>query len=284
MMHAERVDVTSVHVRTKHAGLIAPSTCVVLRVDRPSSCLAHCAHGVWGQPAVPHQLLHTPHAAGLASTDSLRCPCSNGDLDATERGEYARLRDTNAGGGGAAPAPSLCQSPGVRVLTMLSVLAVGTLLVVTLHPGASASSSSMLHSRNCTSGPGVHGEPAPGPQAVKEDPSRGMCRHDYSVPTWSGEEALVCDPAVCEGGDKLKPMVAPEQKQRRWSPTEEASYIDLFRKNRFNGWLQVIDPPVAAHCRCKAQLPCLCTRGQLSTGALHTLSDRACTATGALSK
>lgn len=162
----------------------------------------------------------------------IRCACSKNDLDATERGEYGYGRLRASSGGGAAPAPSSYQTPGMRVVSVLSVLAVGLLLVVTLHPGISPISSG-------TDGAGIRGPAIPGIQKNKQDPSRGMCRYKYGVPTWAGEEALACDPAVCEGADKLQVMATPSEKQRRWSTENEAAYMNSYRKGRFEGWLHV---------------------------------------------
>jgi hypothetical protein len=148
---------------------------------------------------------------------------------------------------------------------------VGALAVLTLQYGAiigSSSSSSSSSSYQI----GVEGQytlqlaPLAGMQTVKQDPSRGMCRHNYSVPIWSGEQALVCDPGVCEGRDKLQLMAAPSNMQRRWSPAHEASYMGLYHSGRIEGWVDVSQPwagweqhrqpaDVSACCKCPRGAP-----------------------------
>jgi hypothetical protein len=177
--------------------------------------------------------VHDTPSTVSESTQSPPCSCSRKDLDATERGDYGRMRGSS--GGGAAHAPSLHQTACVRGLPLLAVLVLGCLLLVMLHPGIINSSSS----RQWTHGTGTQNQATPARHIAKQDSPQGMCRYNYSVPNWAGQEVLPCDPAVCEGGDKLQPMATPLQKQRRWSPADEATYMDLYRSNRIEGWVNV---------------------------------------------
>lgn len=126
--------------------------------------------------------------------------------------------------------PSPWQSPGVRVLAALAALAVTTVLIVLFQPSSGSGQFNFAA--------GLGGQHAAGLALPGTDPG-GLCRYNYSIKTWSGEEALTCDPAICRGADKLQLMPAPMLKQRRWSSFDEATYLDLVRSRRINGWLQV---------------------------------------------
>lgn len=70
---------------------------------------------------------------------------------------------------------------------------------------------------------------------------KGYCRLEYTVKTWDGKDALVCDPSICVGREKLKVLQldAATSATRRWSPFHESAYMRLFNGNKIDGWLKV---------------------------------------------
>jgi hypothetical protein len=69
---------------------------------------------------------------------------------------------------------------------------------------------------------------------------KGLCRLEYTVKTWDGKNAPVCDPSICVGSEKLKVLhQMPGGMMRRWSSFHESAYMRLFNGNKINGWLKV---------------------------------------------
>ena len=56
--------------------------------------------------------------------------------------------------------------------------------------------------------------------------SSTMCKHQYTVTTWDGKQAPVCDPTLC---DATPPLMKPPPKNsptaaRRWTDANDAAY------------------------------------------------------------
>lgn len=66
----------------------------------------------------------------------------------------------------------------------------------------------------------------------------GYCRLEYTVKTWDGKNALVCDPSLCVGREKLKTLTTAGN-TRRWTAFHESAYMKLFNANKIMGWLKV---------------------------------------------
>jgi hypothetical protein len=72
--------------------------------------------------------------------------------------------------------------------------------------------------------------------SFKVSNSGGICKLEYTVKTYDGINAPVCDPSICAGRHKLKNLINLKP-LRRWSPYDEASYLGIFPN--ISGWLQV---------------------------------------------
>jgi hypothetical protein len=121
----------------------------------------------------------------------------------------------------------------MQIKYLLPILAVGVLLVLMLNH-----TMSIGNMRNAYEAE-FQAQPTLGMETIQEGRLHSVCRHNYKVPLWSGKEALVCDPAVCEGADKLRPMAIILHKQRRWSPADETTYTTFYRTGHFDGWVDV---------------------------------------------
>lgn len=65
----------------------------------------------------------------------------------------------------------------------------------------------------------------------------GMCRFQYTVTDWDGNEVLACDASLCAGQQHLQHMADPVYPQQRWSAFHEALYHQKIKSKAILGWL-----------------------------------------------
>jgi len=127
----------------------------------------------------------------------------------------------------------LQRMPSACTAAMVTIVVTASLLLL-LHPGvryhASETAKAVMASGNPHSSSGSF-------MRYSHDKT-GFCRLEYTVKTWDGHNARVCDPSLCVGREKLKVLHAAGS-TRRWSAFHESAYMRLFNSNKINGWLQV---------------------------------------------
>lgn len=129
---------------------------------------------------------------------------------------------------------SLHRMPSTLTAATLTMLSTAALLLL-LHPG-------VRYHANEAAKAVFSGKPDSnnGAYLRVSDDRKGFCRLEYTVKTWDGKNAPVCDPSLCVGSDKLKVLhQLPGGMMRRWSAFHESAYMRLFNGNKINGWLKV---------------------------------------------
>lgn len=133
-------------------------------------------------------------------------------------------------------AVTLHRMPSTLTAAIITMVCTAALLLL-LHPG-------VRYHANETARAVFSGTPDSSSGAAYMRPSsdrKGFCRLEYTVKTWDGKNAPVCDPSICAGSEKLKVLhqVPAGGLMRRWSAFHESAYMRLFNGNKINGWLKV---------------------------------------------
>lgn len=130
----------------------------------------------------------------------------------------------------------LQRMPSTLTAATITMVCTAALLLL-LHPG-------VRYHANETARAVFSGTPDSSSGAAYMRPSsdrKGFCRLEYTVKTWDGKNAPVCDPSICAGSEKLKVLhqVPAGGLMRRWSAFHESAYMRLFNSNKISGWLKV---------------------------------------------
>ena len=137
-------------------------------------------------------------------------------------GPYSRLMDSAAK-----------QSPARRTSCLIATALL--LLVFFSHAGIRYHS---VESLRCLFGTGSNSSNHGSSTDFNVSNSNGLCRVEYSIATFDGGYARVCNPQLCVGREKLKVLEAASG-TRRWSPFDESQYMKLYRNNNISGWVNV---------------------------------------------
>jgi hypothetical protein len=121
---------------------------------------------------------------------------------------------------------------------VIAIVATASIMLLLLHPGASYYAQETARSVMHGGGP-QHGADGDGGAFMHPSSDRhGLCRLEYTVKTWDGKNARVCDPSVCVGREKLKLLKAAGS-PRRWSAYHESAYMRMYNGGQISGWLKV---------------------------------------------
>lgn len=126
--------------------------------------------------------------------------------------------------------PSTCTAATVAMVCT-------TALLLLLHPGVQYHANEAAKAA-LMSGGTPHS--SSGAYLRASSDKKGFCRLEYTVKTWDGKNAPVCDPSLCRGSEKLRVMQSvPQGNTRRWSAFHESAYMKLFSAKQIDGWLKV---------------------------------------------
>lgn len=127
--------------------------------------------------------------------------------------------------------PSTCTAATVAMVCT-------TVLLLLLHPGVRYHANEAAKAALSTGGSPHNSGGAY--MRISTD-KKGFCRLEYTVKTWDGKNAPVCDPSLCYGSEKLNVLANLQQGQntRRWSAFHESAYMKLFNAKQIDGWLKV---------------------------------------------
>lgn len=137
------------------------------------------------------------------------------------------------------------RAPSRRTICLASTALL--LLVLFSNPGVRYHASETLSSLLGSSG-NRSSSSSSSSTDFKVSKSKGICRVEYSVATFDGGHAPVCDPKLCAGREKLK-ILQGIPHNRRWSAFDENQYMELYNRQQISGWLQVClqSPTATSH-------------------------------------